>query len=103
MDETFIEALMRAKRQLLERQKRLVQDLGNGQFEHLWMLPQLRAGLHELDRLIQRERARAGLQRTSQRAVELKGLLASLTERGRTFASGVQRQVRQRFGRRTGE
>ena len=50
MDEPFIETLIRAKQQLIERQRSLVQELANGQFEHIWLLPQLRAGLRELDR-----------------------------------------------------
>ena|SRR5436305_102234 len=99
MDEPFIETLIRAKQQLIERQRSLVQELANGQFEHIWLLPQLRAGLRELDRLIQRERASTGFQSTRARAVELTGVL---TDQSRRLASTVEVWIRERLRRRTG-
>ena len=99
MDEPFIDALLRAKRQLLEKQKSLVDELGNGEFERLWMLPQVREGLREVDRLIQRERAKTEFRRTSDRAAEL---TAELAERGRRFAADVEGWVRERLQRRSG-
>jgi hypothetical protein len=99
MDQTFIEALLRAKAQLLEKQKSLVDEIGSGQFERLWMLPQVRDGLREIDRLVQRERAKAEFRRTSSRAAEVTALLA---DRSRQFAADVEGWVRERLQRRSG-
>ncbi|MBV9251327.1 MAG: hypothetical protein JO227_19015 [Acetobacteraceae bacterium] len=99
MDQTFVEALLRAKHQLLDKQKSLIEELGNGQFDRLWMLPQLRDGLREIDRLIQRERAKAEFRRTGDRAAEVTALLA---DRSKKFASDVEGWVRERLGRGSG-